>query len=55
MVNSKIVPESAPLQDIRLLNSSDLDFDLSRLLKVQSDDVIRLAIQGFILMVNSKI
>ncbi len=36
-------------------NLSDLDFDLSRSLKVKSDDVIELAIYGFLLMINSNI
>ncbi len=36
-------------------NLTDLDFDLSRSLKVKSDGVIRLAIYGFLLMVNSNI
>ncbi len=44
MGNSNLRPNSAPLQDIRLWNLSDLDFDLSKSLKVQSDDVIRLVI-----------
>ena len=55
MGNSNIRPNSAPLRDIRLRNLSDLDFDLSRSLKVQTDDTIRLAIYGFLLMVSSKI
>ncbi len=33
----------------------DFDFDLSRSLKVKSDDVIELAIYGFLLMVYSNI
>ncbi len=36
-------------------NLSDLDFDLSRSLKVKSGDVIGLAIYGFLLMVDSNI
>ncbi len=34
-------------------NLSDLDFDLSRSLKVKNDGVIGLAISGFLLMDNS--
>ena len=34
---------------------SDLDFDLSRSLKVKRDGVIRLPIYGFLLMLNSNI
>ncbi len=49
MFNSNIWPNSAPLQDIRLQNLSDLEFDLSRSLKVKCDDVIGLAIYGFLL------
>ncbi len=49
MFNSNIWPNSAPLQDIRLQNLSDLEFDLSRSLKVKCDDVIGLAIHGFLL------
>ncbi len=36
-------------------NPSELDCDLSRSLKVKSDDVIGLSIYGFLLMVNSNI
>ncbi len=42
MFNSNIWPNSASLQDIRLQNLSDLQFDLSRLLKVKCDDAIGL-------------
>ncbi len=55
MVNSDIGLNSAPLRDIRHRNLSDLDFDLSRSLKVKSDGVIGLPIYGFLLMVNSNI
>ncbi len=48
MLNSNIWPNSAPLQDIRLPNQSDLELDLSRSLKVKCDDGIRLAIDGFL-------
>ncbi len=54
MVNSNIGPNSALLRDIRHCNPSDLEFDLSRSLKVNSD-VIELAINGFLFMVNSNI
>ncbi len=44
----------APLQDIRLRNLSDLEFDLSRSLKVICD-VIGLPIYAFLLTFNSNI
>ena len=53
MVNSYIGPNAAPLQDIRLEKLIDLDFDLSKSLKVKCDNAIRLTIYGFLLMVNS--
>ncbi len=40
---------SSPLQDIRLRNLSDVELDLSRSLKVKCDDVLGLAIHGFLL------
>ncbi len=40
---------------MRLQNLGDLDFDLSRSLKVKSDDAIELPIYGFLLMCNSNI
>ncbi len=40
MFNGNIWTNSAPLQDIRLQNLSDLDFDLSSSLKVKLDGVI---------------
>ena len=43
-------PNSAPLQDIRLRNLGDLEFDLYRLLKVKCDDVIGLAIRSVVLI-----
>ena len=43
----------APLQDIRFRNLSDLEFDLSRSLKVKYDDVIGLSLYAFLLMFNS--
>ncbi len=45
----------APLQYIRFRNLSDLEFDLSRLLKVMCDDVIGLSINVFLLIFNSNI
>ncbi len=53
MFNSNIWPNSAPLQDIRLQNLSNLAFDLSRSLKVKCDSVIELPIYAFLLMFNS--
>ncbi len=50
MFNSNIWPNSAPLQDIRLRNLSDLEFDLTRSLKAKCDDVIGLVIHGFLLI-----
>ena len=47
MFNSNIWPNSAPLQNIMLQNMSDLNFDLSRSLKVKCD-VIGLSIYGFL-------
>ena len=55
MFNSNIWPNSTPLQDIRLQNLSDLEFDLSRSLKVKCDDVIGLSLYAFLLMFNSNI
>ena len=49
MVNGNIWPNTASLQDIRLRNLSDLEFDISRSLKVKCDDVMGLAIHGFLL------
>ncbi len=40
MFNSNIWPNSPPLPDIRLSNVSDLEFDLSRSLKVKCDSII---------------
>ncbi len=53
MFNSNIGPNQAPLRDIRLQNLCDLDFDLSRSLKVKSSGAFRLAIYDFILVSNS--
>ena len=55
MVNSNILPNLVPLRDIRPQNISDLDFDLSRSLKVKCDGALALPIYGFLLMVNSNI
>ncbi len=52
---SDIWPNSAPLQDIRLRNLSDLEFDLLRSLKVQCDIVIGLSVYAFLLMFISNI
>ena len=51
MFYSSIWPNTAPLQDTKLLNLSDLDLDLSRSLNVKYDDVIGLARHGFLLTV----
>ncbi len=53
MVNSNIGPNSAHLRDIRLQNFGDLEFDLSRSLKVKSNGAIRLPIYDFLFMFNS--
>ncbi len=53
MFDSNIWLNSAPLQDIRLWNLSDLEFDLSRLLKVKCDAIIGLAIPGFLLIYSN--
>ncbi len=45
----------APVQDIRLRNLSDLEFDLSRSLKVICDDVIGFSKCAFLLMFNSNL
>ncbi len=50
--NSNTWPNSAPLDDVRLREVSDLDFDLSRSLNVKSDGATGLARYGFILMFN---
>ena len=52
MFNSNIGLNYAPLRDIRLLNLGDLDFDLSRSLKVKCAGAIGLPIYGFLLMFN---
>ena len=45
----------APLQDIRLQNLTDLEFDPSRSLKVMCDDVIGLSLYAFLLMFDSNL
>ncbi len=45
----------APLQAIRLRNLSDLEFHLSRSLKVICDDVVGFPIYAFLLMFNSNL
>ncbi len=55
MVNSNIGPNSPPLRLISLWNLDDLDFDLSRLLRVRSDGVNGLTIYAFLLIINSNI
>ncbi len=49
MFNSNLWPNSAPLQHIRLRHLSDLEFDLTKPLKVKIDDVIGNTIHGFLL------
>ncbi len=51
MFNINIWPKSAPLHDIEHQNLNDLDFDLSRSLKVKCD-VIGLAIHDFLFYCN---
>ncbi len=54
MINSNILgPNQSPLQDIRLRNLSDLDFDLSRSLKVKSNGAVGLSMYEILLMSNS--
>ncbi len=55
MFNSNLWRNSAPLQDIRLRNLSDLEFDLSMSLNGKCDSVIGLLIYAFLLMFNSNI
>ncbi len=55
MFNSNIGPKQAPLRDIRLRNPSDLDFDLSRSLKVKCDSAIGIPMYDLLLMFNSNI
>ncbi len=49
MFNSTIWPNSAPLRDIRLINRSDLELDLSRSLKVKCYGNTGLLMYGFLL------
>ena len=51
MFNSNRGPDVAPLRDIQLQNLSDIDFDLSRSLKVICDGAIGLPNYGFLLLV----
>ena len=53
--SGKIWPNSTPLRDIRLRNLSDLEFDLSRSLKVKCNSVIEFPIYAFLLMFNSNV
>ena len=55
MFNSNIGPNSAPVCDIRNQHFCDLEFDISRLLKVKCDSAIELPICDFLLMFNSNI
>ncbi len=48
MFSSNICSYSAPLQDIRVSNLSDLDIDLSRSLRVRYDGVSGFCIYGFL-------
>ncbi len=52
---SNIWPNSAPLRDTRLPNLSDLEFDLSRSLRIRCDSIIGLHIYGFLSMFNSNL
>ncbi len=55
MFYSNLWPNSAPSQNIRPRNLSDLEFYLLRSLKVRCDSVIRLPISAFLSMFNSNI
>ncbi len=55
MFNNNIWPSSAPLRDKRLRNLSNLEFDISRSLKVICDDVTGLSLYAFLLMFNGNI
>ncbi len=50
MFNSNVWPNSASLQYTKLRNLSDLNFDLSRSLKVKCDGIIGLPIYSFLLI-----
>ncbi len=52
MVSYQYLIVMVPLRDISFRNLSNLDFDFSRSLKVESDDAIGLAIYGCLLMGN---
>ena len=49
MVNSNIGPNLAPVQDIRLCNLGELDFDLSMPLNVKSNGAVGLSIYELII------
>ena len=53
MVKSNIGPNLASLRDIRLRHLCDLEFDLSRSLKVKSSGAVGLSIYDFLLITNS--
>ncbi len=53
MVNSNIWPNTGLLRDISLENMSDLEFDLSRSLKVKSNGAGGLPVYDFLLAPNS--
>ncbi len=55
MFNSNLWPNSAPSQNIRARNLSDLDLDLIQSLKVKCDSVIGLPIYVFLLMFKNNI
>ncbi len=55
MFNSNIGHNMAPLQVISLKNLSDLDFDLSRSLKVSPNGAAGLPIYDFLLVSNSNL
>ncbi len=49
------MPNTALLRDINLQNMSDLDFNLSRSLKVKCESAIGFPIYGLLLVFNSNI
>ena len=55
MFNSNIWLNSAPLQDIKLRNFNDPEFDLTRSLKVKCHGTTGLPIYSFLLMFNGTI
>ncbi len=50
MFNSNVWPKSAPLQDIRFRNLSNLDSDLSKPPKVKCDGITELYVYAFLLI-----